>query len=310
MEIGRTIRRTEGSTLVPMLPARPVRPDHPAAVPSRPLLSIGRLLAGRADEVIRQRRKAARTSDQEAIHHLRVATRRLQEALDIGRPVLDPRPLRRLDRRARRLRQALGRRRNLDVMRDLLRSVARRLPAKARHAARRLARRLESHAVVPSVELPPIRKRARALLRTAERGPTLPIASRGREVLAERARAMERHLGAGRGQNGDRLHRLRIAVKRYRYTLEILDEAGIEGLEPAIRSARKLQRDLGGLHDLDILIDLVRRETAGADRRVLAPALKSLRPLRLGRARASLIRFRALLHPGPTRRRLPRGAAP
>ena len=57
------------------------------------------------------------------------------------------------------------------------------------------------------------------------------------------------------------MHRLRIAIKRYRYALEALTGAGASGLRPAIHAARSLQSDLGGLHDLDVLIDVVRRST-------------------------------------------------
>ena len=54
------------------------------------------------------------------------------------------------------------------------------------------------------------------------------------------------------------MHRLRIAIKRYRYSLEVLAETGVPGLGAAIREARALQRELGRLHDLDVLIGVVR----------------------------------------------------
>jgi len=57
------------------------------------------------------------------------------------------------------------------------------------------------------------------------------------------------------------MHRVRIAIKRYRYALEALTESGASGLQPAIHAARSLQSDLGGLHDLDVLIEVVRRNT-------------------------------------------------
>ncbi len=195
-------------------------------------------------------------------------------------------------------------------MRELLLSVGRRLRPEAREIARRLGSRLEAPGAGRIAPLPPIRKRARDLLRTAAHGPALPMDARARQVLEERAREVRGRLGAGRGENGERLHRLRIAVKRYRYSLELLDEAGLEGLKPAIRSARILQRDLGSLHDLDLLIDLARRRTAGDDRRLLVPALQALRPPRLIRARASLRRFRVMCRPDPLGRGARWGATP
>ena len=259
----------------------------------RRALCVDRLLAGRADEVIRQRRQAARTADARAIHRLRVATRRLQEALDFARPVLADRPRRRLERRTRELRRGLGRRRNLDVMRDLLRSLEPRLRGDERPAARRLARVLEERARGTPIDLPGIGKRIRTLLDGTAAGPILPLAARGRQVIAARAREVDARLVAGRGGDAERLHRLRIAIKRFRYALEILDEAGVPGLGPSIRSTRGMQRTLGMLHDLDMLLDLVRRAVSRQDREPLIAAFERLRRVSLADTRAQLGRFRA-----------------
>jgi CHAD domain-containing protein len=259
----------------------------------RRALRIDRLLAGRADEVIRQRRQAARTADARAIHRLRVATRRLQEALDFARPVLADRPRRRLERRTRELRRGLGRRRNLDVMRDLLRSLEPRLRGDERPAARRLARVLEERARGTPIDLPGIGKRIRALLDGTAAGPILPLAARGRQVIAARAREVDARLVAGRGGDAERLHRLRIAIKRFRYALEILDEAGVPGLGPSIRSTRGMQRTLGMLHDLDMLLDLARRAVSRQDREPLIAAFERLRRVSLADTRVQLGRFRA-----------------
>jgi CHAD domain-containing protein len=101
-------------------------------------------------------------------------------------------------------------------------------------------------------------------------------------------RAVLRARADTRDGDPEAMHRLRIAIKRYRYALEALTEAGASGLQPAIQAARSLQSDLGSLHDLDVLIEVVRRNAhlPGAGgflrhllRRRLRQAEKSLRRL-------------------------------
>lgn len=64
------------------------------------------------------------------------------------------------------------------------------------------------------------------------------------------------------------LHRLRIAVKRLRYTLEILSGV-VPGSEGFLATLRTLQDELGAVHDADVLVPLIEadmkqgRETPG-----------------------------------------------
>src|SRR5206468_9307360 len=83
--------------------------------------------------------------------------------------------------------------------------------------------------------------------------PDLAVAPPRADALLSACR--EAHVG-----DVEAMHRLRLAIKRHRYALEILSGAGHDGLRPPIREARALQGDLGGLHDLNLLIDLVHGE--------------------------------------------------
>ena len=126
--------------------------------------------------------------------------------------------------------------------------------------ARRLERSAGSRPQKDRRRLPGIRKRIRALLRRMPEGagssfPRPGDAMRGLVQAVLRART-DTQDGAP-----ESMHRLRIAIKRYRYALEALVEAGTPGLPPAIDAARSLQSDLGSLHDLDVLIEVVRRDT-------------------------------------------------
>jgi len=221
------------------------------------------IVAARGRDVLKARRRVLRRGDGEAIHDLRVATRRLQATLEIVRDRLPERPRKRLDRRARALRRRLGAARNTWVLCGLL-GKFRLVPRRDERAfVADLARRLEGSAGSSPPRqrrsLPGIRKRIRTLLQGIPRrvaGPGTPAgdAMRGLVQAVLRARTDT--------QDGDpeAMHRLRIAIKRYRYALEALTEAGTPGLRPAIHAARSLQSDLGSLHDLDVLIEAVRRD--------------------------------------------------
>jgi len=249
------------------------------------------IVAARGRDVVKARRRVLRRGDGEAIHDLRVATRRLQATLEIAGDRLPDRPGRRLDRRARTLRRRLGAARNTWVLFGLLgefRSVPGREERKfVADLARRLERAAGSRPSKERRSLPGIRKRIRALLREMAHGSPGSAAPAG-DAMGGLVRAVLRARTDTRDGDPEAMHRLRIAIKRYRYALEALTEAGASGLQPAIHAARSLQSDLGSLHDLDVLIEVVRRNAhvpgaGGLLRRILRR--------RAGQAEATLRRL-------------------
>jgi hypothetical protein len=58
-------------------------------------------------------------------------------------------------------------------------------------------------------------------------------------------------------QDYDGHHRMRIAAKKLRYTMEICDAAYDKALSPLIKSVKKLQTLLGDIHDGDVWVDNV-----------------------------------------------------
>jgi CHAD domain-containing protein len=56
----------------------------------------------------------------------------------------------------------------------------------------------------------------------------------------------------------DRLHGVRVSVKKLRYALELGQEARLGRLTAAIRLLKKMQDNLGELHDREMLLDHVR----------------------------------------------------
>ncbi|HEV8701133.1 MAG TPA: CHAD domain-containing protein [Candidatus Polarisedimenticolia bacterium] len=262
------------------------------------------ILAARGADVVEARRRVSRRGSDASIHDLRVATRRLQAALEVFGPRLPERPLRRLDRRARRIRRQLGQARNARVLRTLLRRLRVPQDGDESRLVTALVRRLDRPARQGRRDLrllPGIRKRIHTLLQALSERPERSVAPAGRPggratptaaALPDRVEAVARAARLAGDGDPESMHRLRIAIKRYRYVLEVLSEAGAPALQPSIHRARALQRELGRLHDLDILIEWVR----GAARVPAASAfprrLVRLRGRQAAKVQRRLARFR------------------
>jgi CHAD domain-containing protein len=82
------------------------------------------------------------------------------------------------------------------------------------------------------------------------------------------------------------LHRLRLAIKRFRYVAEIAEEVGPEVRVAARPTLQSLQRQLGAVHDADVLADRIarfgrRRRQHRADVRALLTRVESDRARRM-----------------------------
>jgi CHAD domain-containing protein len=254
------------------------------------------MVARRSRRLIAMRKDAIQRGDPATVHDLRVATRRLQEALDLFAPVLPGRESRRLRRRARRMRRHLAALRDADVVAELAESFPEaRLLLRALTLAPK-ALRARSRSRAGGVRVPGIRKRVASFARAcATRRETLPLLAedQGRaaalEALSRRAGRVETILADLRIEREEEAHALRVAVKRYRYTLELLDEAGLAFPGAAVEEARRVQEALGRLHDLDMLIHLMRRRR---EARLWIAALRRRRRAAAAAAKTLLRRFR------------------
>jgi CHAD domain-containing protein len=222
---------------------------------------------------------AARGGDPAAIHQARVATRRVRAALPI---VTRGSKGRKLARKVSRLTRALGTVRELDVglmnleelvsnevvssdSIDLLRTILKEerqrhfvemarsidrtnLDRLQRKISNAVQNRLADGLATPAARLRPVIKRA------------------SRRAVALQA-AIE---NAGGIYLPDRLHGVRIAVKKLRYILEIARELSRSRASARIRTLKEVQDLLGRMHDLEMLIMQI-RALQGSDR---APTLK------------------------------------
>jgi CHAD domain-containing protein len=217
--------------------------------------------------------------DAQALHRTRIASRRLREVLPILQ--LDAEVTRKLSRRLRKVTRRLGTVRELDVLLLLIDG----LHESGRHNERSLKRlatavseeRTEARerllARLPATELHRIGDKLDTIareLKAHER--TSP--ARGRSGarrsrwavearLARRASALATAIrDAGAVYLPERLHVVRIALKKLRYAVEVSAEialAPVARANPNLRTLKHGQDVLGRLHDVQVLIDRVRQ---------------------------------------------------
>src|SRR5262245_880539 len=232
--------------------------------------------------IIRQRLAAlsrtlpgARKGDVQAVHQARVATRRIREALPL---VARGRAGKSLRKSVRKLTRVLGPVRELDVALlnlDQLRNSGE-LSDAAIGCLRQLVaeerQRFGSEMVkcICQYDLPKLQKKAVA---AASRGPWTAGARDPRRAAHAMGRAARRAVGLRAAMENaagiylpDRLHEVRIAVKKLRYALEIAQELSGSRATARIRTLKRVQDLLGRMHDLEMLIARTRaiQSRAGA----------------------------------------------
>ena len=229
--------------------------------------------------------KVLRGDNADAIHDLRVASRRLQQTLDLLFPKPRPPKIRKLRRTIRRARRALSIVRNCDVLLARAeRALARKRLARRevwtafrdylqgrressfRKATRKLGTlnlssfylRLKSHLESSGIAS------AGSGEGTAESGP-LESAHRSEAAHRQVARALEQcwtALEECLRQSQEEpatpaLHPVRIAAKRLRYLMEAMADMGAPGSKQALGCLRRLQQHLGDWHDLEVMEEVM-----------------------------------------------------
>lgn len=197
----------------------------------------------------------------EAVHQVRVASRRTKAGFDFFRSVLDRSFCSRAVKQLKKLRSGLGELRDLDVMSkkiDHLSSKgADRLRGMIRHDYDDAMQKMDSAVRNFVSNLPPegqplevpIRSSAKKLATSRFK----EWAFRRADKIAQRFLVSLRHADL----TAESLHRLRIRGKQLRYTLEILVPFAPEIVgSPAYRRLKKLQTILGEIQD-----GIVQRET-------------------------------------------------
>jgi CHAD domain-containing protein len=214
---------------------------------------------------LRRALPAAKDGDARSLHQARVATRRLRAAL----PVFGAgRKAEKVARSVRRLTRLLGPARELDVSLvildeleanpDVPRAAIDRLRASIADKRRRLQEHVRER--LDEFDMQKVRKRAIAAARKGgdeKAARDAEAAAWARERATRRARRLAAAMEHAAGLYlPDRLHDVRIAIKKLRYTLE-LDGVSRDGRPrnaAALRTLQNMQDLLGRMHDLEVLI--------------------------------------------------------
>lgn len=240
---------------------------------STPLWSAARLLlAAHGKEFFKRWRQVAQGFHAEDIHDLRVASRRLREALALFEPCFEGKSVKRLRNKVKQVTGILGGLRNTDeaILFFNLLTPEERQPAQAelkdllqhleqeREAARR---QLETD--LGHLKPGPIKKGLQAelaeplLFGNQRTDPFQGLARFADGAIAERSAVLGELLSQALFEaNAGAQHRLRIAVKRVRYRLEILQPLFKEGFDEMHGVLKRYQDVLGKLHDLDVFAEL------------------------------------------------------
>jgi CHAD domain-containing protein len=222
--------------------------------------------------LIRQRMNAltralpgARQGNPALVHQARVASRRLREALPLVAPGSKGR---KLERAARRLTRALGPVRELDVALEMLegltagsqapRGAIARLKQMVREERQRIHAEMCSR--VDRVDVGRLRRRAASAAAKGSRARGNPKRVAGAQLRAARrgVRLREAIESAAGLYLPDRLHQVRIAVKKLRYAIEVSRELSGSRAVARLRTLKEAQDLLGRLHDHEVLITRVR----------------------------------------------------
>ena len=239
-------------------------------------LAHPRLLAGRPVRALLSQWPLALVDDVEGIHQTRVASRRLRELVPAVAGAADQRKARALRRELRRVTRLLGRSRELDVALETLGAIADRAPGHASAAAavrasvvrERAEAARDARAQAASIDVSAIAAGTLALAgRSASPAAARACARRVAARLGRRAGEVEKAVvDAGLMFASGPLHSVRIALKKFRYALEVAERLGRFRLAGSMQQLKSLQNLLGELHDLQVLGGLAR------DVMALAPA--------------------------------------
>jgi len=232
-----------------------------------------RYLRKQLNRLFRQAAGIARNDDIECVHQARVASRRVGTALDVFAVCFPARRVRKWRKQIQRLTEGLGAARDLDVQIELVAQVAAdvaeskdgRLPGVERLLLRlRQEREALQPAVVKEVKRMEA-SRALAKLRVEVEHRRSSLRRRGASpasefALQQSARQIRKRLGnllklqscLDDPQARSEHHRMRIAAKRLRYTMEICNPACGGGLGDLVKAARRVQTLLGDIHDCDV----------------------------------------------------------
>jgi CHAD domain-containing protein len=250
-----------------------VRPENPMA------LVAWRVFPQQFARMLALEKATRKGEDIEALHDMRVAVRRMRAAAKVFEAYLDFKKLEPQINGLRKTLGALGDVRDLDVFREKAEEYTKKIPSENEHdldplfevlAKEKGKARENMLAYLNSEKYASFKKDFSDFLSVPEAW-AQPATTRKHEALPYRVRdvlpsilyARLADISAysewveGPHVSVERLHRLRIAAKGLRYTLEFFEGMLGEDAKTIIEELKKFQDHLGNLHDAIVAIDLL-----------------------------------------------------
>jgi CHAD domain-containing protein len=278
------------------------------------------ILLSKAEPLFELEASAAGGADMDAVHDMRVASRRLRESMRLLGPLYPPAAFKAWYKRVRRVTQALGPVRDSDVFIDAFSRLNRTLDPGGRHAVAFLVgyrmgqreRELELlQSALGKLDLAESRRSFARLARAPERGEgsQRPLSAFAHAAVAERISAVYGLMPSALIEaNVEAQHALRITFKRLRYAVEVFAPCYGDDFDSLHDTLTSFQEELGDLHDLHIFLDMVRepdRRAAALAAGVSAEDLGAVEELLEKRAHKEFSQFAKLAKEYPPGKLLP-----
>jgi len=278
--------------------------DDDPAVPADDAAALGAMLVRQHQQILANDPGVRLGDDPEAVHRMRVATRRLRAVLRAAAPLLERERFERLRGELEWLAGVLGPVRDLDVLGGYLRTEIARLEPTDEAAAAELVERLadECEAAREALFGELASERYFDLLGVLDDATaTPPLVSTGPSLEAiagrEFAKLRKTILRAGPAPSDEELHRIRIRGKRARYAAELAEPLAGKPARRFVQEAKRFQ-DVVGEHQDAVVAEERIRALAGCQKAELAFAagrLAERQGTRRAEARAALPRAWARL---------------
>jgi triphosphatase len=252
-------------------PEAPAGEAQPAAAPAATQTheaaamqsALSRLLRSRLKKFVALAPEIRANAEAKTIHDARVWSRRFQQALDAFFAKPRPAKVRRLRRTPRRIRRALGKWRNFDVLLEIVAQEQRRTRSVAKRQAwtgirdyllqKRTKEVARASKRVVREDLGEYAARAQRVVRQAsDESPEILMQRLGASVQEAQIAWQSSLTQARSTRAADDLHRLRIATKVLRYRTELLYDVGAKHFKPQLKWLAALQEALGVWHDRQV----------------------------------------------------------
>jgi CHAD domain-containing protein len=262
----------EAAAPATLTPALAGRPSKIVLAPGDPVVAAAQTALRQGLEALRFHETAALAGEVEAIHQFRVATRRLRALVELFSGVLHGSRVRLFRRELPWVGQTAAVTRECDVIEQLMRDRSVRLDTILRGSLAPIyealsARRRTEHGNFAGMLAS---KRYQTILRRLASSPVRKIPTT--VTVRGLAPSMLRPIARGTTSAGaklkpacppERLHRLRVRLKRLRYALEMINELGGKRIRKAAKELAALQ-DLLGLHN-DVVVAIAWMREYAAD---------------------------------------------